>query len=255
MRKLIWMTLFFAVAARAEEPVPATAVASTAPAASSASDAIIALLKTGGMNFNVDWNSIPLGDATIALSPAEGKGCYRYESVTRPVGPVRWIYGSPKEISLFCVKDGVIRPSHYEYSIDKRPGDAFTLDFDWAAKKVRTVKDNQATTRDLPAIAYDRFGLQQAIRLWVMQQADTTKRVEAEFVSVDDKDINHYRFAILGHEKVETPIGVIDAIRVDRIDSPTRSTHSWVAPSRDYHVIKVESINRGDVELRMLVNK
>lgn len=244
MRKLIWMTLFIAGTANAADAV--------APAPSN--DAVISMLKMANLSFDVDWNGIPLGDAKINLVP-EGKGCFRYESKTNPVGAVRWLYGAPKEVSEFCVKDGVIRPSRYEYTIDKRPKDEFTLTFDWAAKKVTAVKDGKTTVRDLPAVAYDRFGLQQAIRLWVMSLPDTTKRSEAEFVSVDNKDINIYRFAVLGHEKVETSVGIIDAIRIDRIDSKTRSTHSWVAPSRDFQVIKLESVNRGDVELKMVTNK
>ncbi len=247
MRKLIWMTLFLAGTASAAD-------APEAPASAPTTDAVADMLKLARLSFDVDWNGIPLGDATFNLTP-DGKGCFRYESKTNPVGAVRWLYGSPYEVSDFCVKDGVIRPSHYQYSIDKRPKDGFTLDFDWAAKKVKTVKDGQTTVRDLPDIAYDRFGLQQAIRLWVMSLSDTNKRSEAEFVSVDDKDINHYRFAVLGHEKVETAVGTIDAIRIDRIDSKTRSTHSWVAPSRDFQVIKVESVNRGNVELKMVTNK
>ena len=242
MRKLIWMSLF----------VAATASAADVPAP--AADAAVGMLKEARLSFDVDWNGIPLGDANINLIP-DGKGCYRYESKTNPVGAVRWLYGSPYEVTDFCIKDGVIRPSHYEYQIDKRPKDEFTLDFDWVAKKVKTVKNGQTTVRDLPDVAYDRFGLQQAIRLWVMSLKDTTKRSEAEFLTVDAKDINHYRFAVLGHEKVETTAGVIDAIRIDRIDSKTRSTHSWVAPSRDFQVVKVESVNRGDVELKMVTNK
>jgi hypothetical protein len=248
MRKLIWMTLFIAgTASAADAPAPAAA---SAPSAAAVAD----MLKAARLSFDVDWNGIPLGTASINLVP-EGKGCYRYESKTDPVGPVRWLYGSPYEVSEFCVKDGVIRPNHYKYSIDKRAKDGFTLDFDWTAKKVTAVKEGKTTVRDLPDIAYDRFGLQQAIRLWVISLPDTTKRSEAEFVSVDNKDINHYRFAVLGHEKVETSVGTIDAIRIDRIDSKTRSTHSWVAPSRDFQVIKLESVNRGDVELKMVTNK
>ncbi len=252
MRKLIWMTLFIAGTASAADavaPAPETASASIPSTA-----AVADMLKAARLSFDVDWNGIPLGDANINLIP-EGQGCYRYESKTNPIGAVRWLYGSPYEVSEFCVKDGVIRPSHYQYSIDKRPKDGFTLDFDWAARKVKTVKNGQTTMRDLPEVAYDRFGMQQAIRLWVMSLSDTTKRSEAEFVSVDDRDINHYRFAVLGHEKVETAAGTIDAIRIDRIDSKTRSTHSWVAPSRDFQVIKVESVNRGNVELKMVTNK
>ena len=246
MRKLIWMMLFMSGTVSAADAVE--------PAAAPSNDAVIGMLKMANLSFDVDWNGIPLGDAKINLVP-EGKGCFRYESKTNPVGAVRWLYGSPSEVSEFCVKDGVIRPSHYAYGIDKRPKDSFTLDFDWVAKKVTTVKEGKTTVRDLPDVAYDRFGLQQAVRLWVMSLPDTTKRSEAEFVTVDHKDINHYRFAVLGHEKVETSVGTIDAIRVDRIDSQTRSTHSWVAPSRDFQVIKLESVNRGDVELKMLTNK
>ncbi|MGH8460811.1 MAG: DUF3108 domain-containing protein [Stenotrophobium sp.] len=260
MRKLIWMTLFFASAACAADAPPAAPASAAVATASDVktdakTDAAIALLKTGSMSFDVTWNGFPLGNASITLSPAETRGCYKYESVTNPVGPVRWLYGSPHEISLFCIRDGIIRPSHYQYSIDKRPDDGFTLDFDWTSKTVKTVKSGKTTVRDLPDIAYDRFGLQQAIRLWVMQQPDTTRRSEAEFMTVDAKDINHYRFAILGHEKIDTPVGSFDTIRVDRIDSTSRSTHSWVAPARDYHVIKVESLHDGNVELSMVINK
>lgn len=247
MRKLMVVSLFIAgITSAVTAPVRAAEPVSN--------EAMIGMLKMANLSFDVDWNGIPLGDAKINLIP-EGKGCFRYESKTNPVGAVRWLYGSPYEVSEFCVRDGVIRPSRYEYGIDKRPKDSFTLTFDWAAKKVTTVKEGKTTVRDLPEVAYDRFGLQQAIRLWVMSLPDTTKRTEADFFSVDNKDVDHYRFAVLGHEKVETSAGVIDAIRIDRIDSKTRSTRSWVAPSRDFQVIKLESVNRGDVELKLLTNK
>lgn len=269
MRTWIWIALFITSTASAADVVtdastatapvaaPATAAAAVTPdvPGDAATDAAIALLKTGGGSFDVAWHGFPLGSATVTLSATDTHGCYKYESVTRPVGPVRWLYGSPHEVSLFCIKDGVIRPSHYQYSIDKRRDDGFTLDFDWANKTVTTVKAGKTTVRDLPDVAYDRFTVQQAIRLWILQQSDTTTRQEKVFNTVDDKDINPYRFAILGHEKIDTPIGSLDTIRVDRVDSPTRSTHSWVAPARDDHVVKVESINRGDVELSMVISK
>lgn len=261
MRQWIWMALFITGTAGAADAVPDTAAATapvpatTASAPDAASAAAIALLKTGSVDFDVAWHGFPLGSATVTLSATDVRGCYKYESVTRPVGPVRWLYGSPHEISLFCIKDGVIRPSHYQYSIDKRSDDSFTLDFDWANRTVKTVKAGKTTVRDLPDVAYDRFSVQQAIRLWILQQSDTTTRQEKVFNTVDDKDINPYRFAILGHEKIDTPAGSFDTVRVDRVDSPTRSTHSWVAPARDDHVVKVESINRGDVELSMVISK
>jgi amino-acid N-acetyltransferase len=47
-------------------------------------------------------------------------------------------------------------------------------------------------------------------------------RPEMDFTMVDDDRIKPYRFAIVGHESVETPAGRFDTVRVERIDSAGR---------------------------------
>lgn len=203
--------------------------------------------------YSVGWGANTLGEGSISLAPIMDKDCYRFESQTKPVSFVRWFYGSPRETSIFCLRDGVIRAQHFEYVNDKREKDNFTLDFDWKANKVKTLKKGELTQRELADVAYDRFVLQQALRLWVMAHAADEKPEPADFVMVDDDRIVTYRFAITGREMVETPAGTFDALRVERINDPRKSLRSWLAPARDYIPVKIERIEDGEVKLRMLL--
>lgn len=211
------------------------------------------LLKPYSATYSVGWGRNVLGEGVITLSADGDPDCYRFESRTHPIAPVRWFYGSPRETSLFCVRDGQIRPKRFEYFNDKREKDNFTLDFDWFQRKVKTLYRGELTQRDLPEAAYDRFVIQLAGRLWAQQQQDKAQPEPLELVMIDDDRIATYRFVIAGLEKVETPAGRFEALRVDRVDRKDKSLHSWLAPERDYLPVKIEKIEDGEVTLRMLL--
>ena len=200
-------------------------------------------------SYDIEWNGIALGTGQITLSGADG--CYRYESVTRPMALVRWTYGSPRETSEFCVVDGRIRPKHFEYVNDKREKDNFTLDFDLDKRQVKTIKGGNVSMRELPDNAYDRFLLQQAVRLWVIEHGSKESPDPVEFTMVDDGRLKTYRFAITGREKLKTAAGTFDTIRVERVDNPDKSSRFWVAPERAYVPVRIEHVEKGEVKLRM----
>ncbi|HVT35568.1 MAG TPA: DUF3108 domain-containing protein, partial [Nevskiaceae bacterium] len=179
--------------------------------------------------------------------------CYHYEQQTHPIALVRWLYGSPREISDFCIVDGKLVVSHFEYRNDKRDKDSFTVDFDWAAKKVTGTKRGVVTVHDLDGPTWDRFALQQVVRLWARAHADAPAGTSVELNMADDNRVTAYRFAIVGHETVETAAGKFDTLRVDRVDNPNRQLRSWLAPSLDYAPVKIEQVEKGDVKLRMLL--
>ncbi len=201
--------------------------------------------------YRIEWSGISLGEGTMTLT-ADGVGCYRYESTTRPVALVRWTYGSPRETSRFCVRDGVIRPQSFEYLNDKRAKDNFRLDFDWSTTQVKTLRGGELSVRDIPDPAYDRFVIREVLRLWVVRHARGEAPATAEFAMVDDDRIKSYRFAIGAREIVDTPVGRVEALRVDRIDD-RRPHHYWLDPLRDYRPVKIEQLKDGKVELRMLL--
>jgi hypothetical protein len=233
MRTLAILALLVASVAGAEPPAAASE-----------------LFKERSDSYAVTWKGIGLGTGTIKLLPLAAN-CYRYQSTTDPMALVRWTYGAPREVSEFCVESGAIIPRHFEYINDTRKKDAYSLDFDWAHRKVKSIKGSDVQLRELPGAAYDHFLIQLAVRQWVIAHADDPQPAQQDFTMVDDKRITAYRVAITGRETIDLPAGRFDTIRVERIDNPNRSSRFWVAPSRGYMPVKIEHIEKGDVQLRM----
>lgn len=206
--------------------------------------------------YDVEWSGITLGEGTITLAPAAEKDCYRYESTTDPVGLVRLLYGAPYELSLFCVRDGVIRTSHYEFSLKKGSDKNFTMDFDWAQRKVKTLQEGNLSVREVPDDGYDRFVLREVVRQWVQRHADTFKvGDELKFRMMDDDSTNDYRFVYQGRETIKTPAGEFETLRVDRVNDPNRVLRAWLAPARDYTIVELEQHRNGKVDLRLVLNQ
>jgi hypothetical protein len=201
------------------------------------------------MAYATTWNGIKLGEVIVSLKPGEGADCYHYESQSNPVGMVRMFYGKPREVSEFCIRKGRVVPQRFSFVNPADEADNFTLNFDLAAGKVM----GGVGERDIPANAQDRFGLQQAVRLWVIQHAGKNDKETVEFAMVDDDRIKTYRFAITAYEEVEVPAGKFETVLVQRVDDPRKTSKFWLAPSRDYMPVKVEQVKSGDSELRMVL--
>lgn len=188
--------------------------------------------------YSVNYAGIGAGDATISLKPDAVAGCYRYETVTRPNAFVRALYGSPNQSSRFCVKDGVVRSQRYESVLENDDKQSYVLDFDYAKK---TVTDENGLVREIPGDAVDSFALQQAVRLWVAKHAGDAEPPLAEFTMVDRKNLTHYQLKLAGRETISTPAGSFETIRLERIDNPDKIGRFWLAPSRDFMPVRIET--------------
>lgn len=199
------------------------------------------------VTYAITWNGIGLGDSNITLKPQGAPDCYRYENRSNPSAMVRMLYGKPVEWSEFCVRGGKVVPQAFEFRNSDQ--DSFTLKFDAAA---RTVTDQNGKRREIPPHAQDRFGLQQAVRLWVLSRKGAPdSAATAEFAMVDQNRIRNYRFAITGKESVRVPAGTFDTVVVARVDDPSKSIRFWLSPEQAYMPVKVEQIRKGKVDLRM----
>lgn len=192
--------------------------------------------------YDTQWKGLHLGEIVISLHREQGQ-CYRYESQARPVALVRMFYGKPRELSRFCIVDGKVQPRQFVYEAGE---DSFELNFDWGARKVVGGEGE----RDLPEDAQDRLGLQQAVRLWVMEQAGAQPSPPFRFTLVQEDKMDQYELRLTGTETVEVPDGRFEALRLDRTDRDDRIARFWLAASRDYMPVKVET-GKEEVDLRM----
>jgi hypothetical protein len=200
------------------------------------------------MTYSVQWRGIGLGDAIYTLRPANGRDCYVYRSVTDPVGMVRVFYGRPEETSEFCVRGGKVVPKRFSFVRSKSSADNFTLEFDVAAGEVR---GGQPPVRELPPDAQDRFGLQQAVRLWVLANLDKPEPGTVDVPMVEDDRIKVYRFAITGRETVEIPAGRFETVLVQRVDDPKKTLKFWLATEMHYLPVRVQSLRGGKSDLHV----
>ena len=201
--------------------------------------------------YDVSWGSTPLGTGTLTLA-ATGSDCYHYELATNPIGVVRWLYGSPRETSEFCVKNGVVVPSAMSFNNPKRPKDGFALVFDFTKGMVTGGRNGPLP---IEPGTLDRLSVQQAARLWV--KTHLREKNPGTFVTAiaDHKRVKQYTFAIKGTGRVDTPAGNFEAVQFERIDDPKTTLRFWLSPAKDYMPVKVQHIEDGDPKVSLSLQK
>jgi hypothetical protein len=235
------MALLLSGALNADVGAPATA--SQAPSIQPAP-----IVPAMDYRYAVSWGGMGVGQMQVSLKPGDKPDCYRYEAISHPSALAAMLYGSPNETSLFCVKDGAIRSQHFESVLPNDDKQSYQLNFDWDQHKVSNTK---GPTRNLPTDAVDSFALQQAVRLWVVTHAHDASPPIAEFTMIDRKNVTHYKFKLAGHEPVQTQAGQFDALKLERIDNPDKVGRFWLAPTKDYMPVVIETKNGGKPTVRM----
>ncbi len=223
-----------------------------AAASAQADSAAPTSLQNLDYSYSASWGGMGVGQVEVSLRPEGAAGCYKYTNTSNPSALVRVLYGSPNQISLFCLKDGHIRSQHFESILQGDDKQSYKLDFDW---NKHTVTDENGQVRPIPDDAVDSFALQQAVRLWVQAHAADSTPPTAEFTMVDNKNLTHYQFKFSGHQKVDTPAGSFDALLMERIDNPDKQGRFWLAPDRGYMPVKIETKNGGKPMVSMVLVK
>lgn len=193
---------------------------------------------------------LTLGTARFQLNPAGADGCWRYEYQANPTGLARLFIGEVNERSEFCVVDGEVRSSSFEFRRADDPSKNFSLEFDWTA---RTVRSSGGEMRQIEGGMVDRLAMQIAIQRWVKARSGHPGAEELSVTQVEDKRAKVYRFRITGREMIESPAGKFDTVRVERVDDPKKSTRFWLAPGADYRAVRVEQTRKGDEQFKMLL--
>lgn len=197
--------------------------------------------------YKLTKSGIPLGTAKFRLKPAKHDGCYIYSGHAKPNAVVRLLIGDINEKTRFCIVDDEIRPQHYHHHIDGKPGDSYTLNFDWSAMTVHyTGEDGDDKTYPLKPGTQDAMSLQIAARHWLASAAtDDSLPGDHKFILADDDGTEDYQVHVSDGGTLKLPSGHFDTVKLSRSGKHHHAMTFWMARYADWIPVEVKRIKDG----------
>lgn len=207
--------------------------------------ALCLLLLAGGVaalpdrftaEFAVTSDGSPIGRTVWTLEPT-GPGRYRFRSLTRATGLLSLLFsGKRVEESLWTYHDGRVRPLEYRYVRTGRKSRIVEVDFDWAQNQAINRHGEDSWHLDIPTGTLDKL-----IYLLTLMQDLAADAAELNYVIADGGRLKEYRIQRQGRERLETPVGTFDTVRLYRRDPKgKRHTTLWAAEQLHYLPVRVE---------------
>lgn len=145
------------------------------------------------------------------------------------------------ERSEFLWQDGRVIPQSYSYIQSGVSKSVEQVEFDWENNIAFSKEDDESWQIPIEHGVLDKLAYQLQIRELIKRAAET--EFHFQVVDTDEIDAHHYR--IVGEEVLETNLGGLNTVRVERVrkDSDSRSTVIWLATDWDYLLVGLEQIN------------
>jgi hypothetical protein len=198
-------------------------------------------------NYTVYSGSKELGSATRELTYQEGKW-----KIHRKGKLSKWFLSlkSDEYSSFVIVENKLLVDSFYTSSkVSFKDQKTINQHFDWANKIETGNKGKNKWELELANDTYDRMS--HIIQL----RADLLSN-QSEFnylVSYKGKR-ELYTYHNAGVEKIKTPFGVLDAIKMDR-DDGNESNSIWFCPELNYFPVRISKFEQDEAEIVLELNK
>jgi len=180
-------------------------------------------------DYDVKYGNLSAGSSRTELRRASLPGQWQFESRTKASGLARLIMGGTiVQQSIFQLEAGDLQPLSYRYDDGEKGSEGnVSLDFDWAAGRVKGI--SKAAAADIEVEA----GLQDAASMQALVLLRLNSGVEPGLIAMIEKDeIKYYRHTLLRRERLKTALGVLDTVvyRSAR-DGSSREMLLWYAPA------------------------
>ena len=175
------------------------------------------------------YKNFPL-QATHRLEPTEGQ--WNFSSIASG------FFGQIEENSTFAVTGNGIMPLHYLYTRNVLGHDRSTeLTYNQTDKLVAGQKGDKSFQ-----LALQGGDLDPGTYVLALKQDVAQGKTESCYKVIEDREVDQYCFKVTGKETLETALGKLDTVVVERVrkaNSPRR-TRFWLAPSLDYTIARLE---------------
>ena len=180
--------------------------------------------------YELQRNGSAIADVTERLEYTDGK--YKITETWKGRG-LYALLGSARRVSQGTIADGVLRPREF---FDERSGrDTARAWFDWNAKVLTLQYKGDRKTKTLEAGGQDRLSFLLALSLL------PGRAQAASYQIADGKGTSHHRYELKGRERIKTPAGEFDTVRVERARKPKDKDHAelWLAAELGYVPVRL----------------
>ena len=177
-------------------------------------------------------------------------GGYTFESVSEATGFISlFVRDKIFEHSIWTYANNRPRPSQYVYRRDGgRKERHVKLNFDWQEGVVTNTINDDPWQMHIPPDAQDKLLYQ----LTLMIDLKAGKQ-NLHYEIADGGTLKDYEFVILGQEKIDSPMGELDTVKLERVND-VRHTTIWCAKSLDYLPVRIEQVEKDNSRLALLIH-
>ncbi len=183
-------------------------------------------------SYTADWKQLPISGSAERSLKALDNNRWQLEF------EASMLVASINESSTFEFNKDTFQPFSYRY---KRGGmgksKLIELDFDWSQKQVIGTNRDESIHLPLNRGLLDKSTYQLALQVDV-----ANGKTSMSYQVVDGDEVDTYDFRVLGPDRVRTKAGLIDAIQVERVRDPTKSSRKtvlWFAKDWDYLLVRL----------------
>ena len=185
------------------------------------------ITKTRGLSITIDRKLIRKADNSYELTSGGSK-----------------IIAGFKESSQFSVQDSNIVPTAYTYQGSGLMNRRREVKFTTGADTLQSLYKEKWYELPYTNNTYDRMTQQEQMRLQLMRQTATPESVV--LTVADGKRIKNHQLQLVGKERLETPMGMIDTVHFERLHQDAdRKSDIWLAPKWDYLIVKTVHVEDG----------
>lgn len=147
------------------------------------------------------------------------------------------MFAKIEEYSRFEQQGNHLIPQHYDYQKSGLGKDRHTaLSFEDSAKRVVNIYNKSRNIENAPTNIQDKISYQLQLAIDV-----ASGKTPLKYHVADGKKIRVYEFEITGEEIINTPMGPVETIKVQRVrgQGAERTTNIWFAPQWNYTLVKL----------------
>jgi len=198
------------------------------------------------LNYQLIRNGTVLGEVVETLQH-DGRN-YTITSAMRGSG-ILAIFGALKRTSRGRITPQGLRPDEFR---DQRGSSwAVSAKFDWETRSVTQERKGKSVTLKMLGTAHDPLSLAYSFAFV------PPKNKEYDVTRADGRGLTSFRFVVVGNEKLATPAGEIQTLRVAKVPdgAEDKATDIWFAADRDFLPVRVLIVEKDGTRSDQIVTR